>query len=154
MHRRSLCAFILIAVASFAATAEDEIMQADRDFNQKFNAAEQAKRADQWMSYFAENAAVPTTPPAAGKPALTEHYQKVFANPDLSLSWDPIKAEVFPGGQMGYTTGKYLARFKDKDGNKMEQTGRYITVWKKQADGSWKIVTDTGSDDGPPRAAK
>lgn len=154
MSKGLLCLFVLFAGIMFAATSEDEIMQMDREFNQKFNAAEQAARADAWMSYFAENAAVPSTPPFAGKQALTEHYQKVFGNADLSLSWEPIKAEVFPGGEMGYTTGRYLARFKDDKGNKMEQTGRYITVWKKQKDGRWKIVTDTGSDDGPPRAKK
>jgi len=154
MRRGLLCLFVLCAGALFAATPEEAIMHADREFNQKFNAADTAARADAWMSYFADNSAVPTTPPLAGKPALSEHYQKVFSNPDLSLSWEPIRGEVFPGGEMGYTTGKYVARFKDKDGNKMEQTGRYITVWKKQTDGSWKIVTDTGSDDGPPRAAK
>ena len=78
----------------------------------------------------------------------------MFANQDLKLTWEPLKAEVFPGGQMGYTVGKYSARFKDKAGKMMEETGRYITVWKKQSDGSWKIVTDTGSEDGPAHPAK
>jgi ketosteroid isomerase-like protein len=136
--------------SSFAATPEDEIMQADRDFN----TATQQKRADGWMTYFAENAVVPAMPPLAGKAALNEHFQKLFANRDFILSWEPVKAEVFPGDKMGYTVGKYLARFKDKAGQAMEETGRYITIWKKQDDGSWKIVADTGSEDGPARATK
>jgi len=150
MRRAVLCLFVLLPYYSFAATPEDQIMQADRDFNK----ATQAKRAEGWNSYFAENAAIPSTPPLAGKQAIGEHYRQVFANADFTLAWDPDKAEVFPGGQMGYTTGKYLARFKDKEGNIMEQSGHYITVWKKQQGGSWKIVADTGSEDGPPRAAQ
>lgn len=147
MHRLSLAIILLFAIAALAATPEEQIMQTDRDFNQ----ATQEKRAEGWNSYFAENAAVPLTPPLAGKQAISEHYQKVFADKDFTLTWYPMKAEVFPGGKMGYTTGKYVARFKDKAGKLMEQTGRYITVWKKQSDGTWKIVTDTGSEDGPPR---
>jgi ketosteroid isomerase-like protein len=150
VRRLSLAIFLLFAIAALAATPEEQIMKADRDFNQ----ATQAKRAEGWNSYFAENAAVPSTPPVAGKEAISEHYRKVFADQNFTLTWEPTKAEVFPGGNMGYTTGKYVARFKDKAGKLMQQTGRYITVWKKQADGAWKIVTDTGSEDGPPRPAK
>jgi ketosteroid isomerase-like protein len=154
MRKLVLCLVVFLAGMSFAATPEEEIIQVDRDFNHAFNEASQEKRVDRWVAYFAENGVVPATPPVAGKPALSEHYRKVFSNPDLRLSWDPIKAEVFPGGKMGYTVGKYLARFKDKNGNAMEETGRYITIWKKQEDGSWKIVADTGSDDGPARPVR
>jgi|tagenome__1003787_1003787.scaffolds.fasta_scaffold19641776_1 ketosteroid isomerase-like protein len=144
----SLLILLTLSISSFAATPEDEILQLDREFSHNFNQAAQDKRVAAWMSYFADNATVPAATPLAGKQALTEHYQKVFSNPDLSLSWEPIKAEVFPGGKMGYTVGKYLAHSKDKDGKAAEETGRYITIWKKQDDGSWKIVADTGSDDG------
>jgi ketosteroid isomerase-like protein len=150
MPKAILCALLLFSMMAFAATPEDEIMQADRDFN----TATQQKRADGWMTYFAENAVVPAMPPLAGKAALNEHFQKLFADRDFVLSWEPVKAEVFPGDKMGYTVGKYLARFKDKAGQAMEETGRYITIWKKQDDGSWKIVADTGSEDGPARATK
>ncbi len=153
MRSGILCVCLLIAATAFAATPEDEILQLDREFSRTFNAAPLATRADQWMSYFAENATVPSAKPLAGKQALTDHYKQVFADPDLKLSWVPSKGEVFPGGKMGYTVGKYTARFKEKDGKAMEQTGTYITVWKKQEDGSWKIVADTGSDDGPAHQA-
>jgi len=153
MSKGLLCLFVLCAGMLFAATPEDEILQLDREFSRTFNAAPLATRADQWMSYFAENATVPAAKPLAGKQALTEHYKQVFADADLKLSWEPTKGEVFAGGKMGFTVGKYSARYKEKDGKAMEQTGTYITVWKKQEDGSWKIVADTGSDDGPAHQA-
>lgn len=152
MRLVKLFVFVLIAASAFAANPEDEILQLDREFSRTFNAAPMATRADQWMSYFAENATVPSAKPLAGKQALTEHYKQVFADADLKLSWVPTKGEVFAGGKMGFTVGKYTALYKD-DGKLMEQTGTYITVWKKQEDGSWKIVADTGSDDGPARQA-
>jgi ketosteroid isomerase-like protein len=95
-----------------ATTPEGEIMKADREFNK----ATQEKGAEGWLSYFAPDDAAVPDPPTAGRQANTERYQKTFADPEFKLTWDPNKAEVFPSGKVGYTTGKYVARFKEKDG--------------------------------------
>jgi ketosteroid isomerase-like protein len=139
---------LLLGVVAMAGTPEDEIMQADRDFNK----ATQEKRAEGWLSYFALDEAAVPDPPTAGREAIRARYEKTFSNPDFTLTWEPIKAEVFPAGNVGYTTGKYVARFKNKEGRMMESRGRYITVWRKQDDGTWKIVTDTGGPDGAAQA--
>ena len=144
------CLLLLGCVSVFAASPEEEIMKADRDFNK----ATQERRAEGWLSYFALDEAALTDPPTIGRQAITERYQKLFSNPDFKLTWDPDKADVFPGDQRGYTSGKYTARFKSKEGQPMESTGRYLTVWDKQKDGSWKIIADSGAPDGPPRPAK
>ena len=136
---------LLLNLGAQAATPEDEIIKADRDFNK----ATQEKRAEGWLSYFALDQAAVPDPPTAGREALTARYQKTFSDPDFSLAWNPIKAEVFPSGKVGYTTGRYVVRFKNKEGKLMESKGGYITVWRKQEDGSWKILTDTGSPDAP-----
>jgi len=150
MRSALLCLFLLFAGILFAATPEEQLLQVDRDFQK----ATETKRAEGLGSYFAENAVVPRNPPLAGKQAIVEFYQKVFANPDFSLTWTPMKAEVFPSGKKGYTVGSYVMKFKDKSGQAMEQNGTYITVWEKQADGSWKVIEDTGSEAGPPRPVK
>jgi len=145
--RRLVCAsaFLLMCLGALAAGPEEQIMQADRDFNK----ATQEKRAEGWLSYFSLDEAALQDPPTIGKQAITERYQKLFANPDFTLTWEPVKAEVFPAGTVGYTTGKYVARFKNKEGKRMESHGHYITLWRKQEDGSWKIVGDSGGPDGP-----
>jgi len=152
MRRLACVLAVCVALSSglLAATPDEEIMKADRDFNK----ATQEKRAEGWLSYFSLDEAAIPDPPTIGKQAITERYQKLFGNPDFKLTWDPIKAEVFPSGNTGYTTGKYVARFKNKEGKQMESTGRYITVWRKQDDGSWKVVTDTGGPDGPAHEVK
>jgi ketosteroid isomerase-like protein len=146
---RAVGVCLLLSMAAFAATPEDEIMKADRDFNK----ATQEKRAEGWLSYFSLDDAALIDPPTIGRQAITDRYQKLFSNPDFTLTWEPVKAEVFPAGNIGYTTGKYVARFKNKEGKKMQSKGHYITLWRKQDDGSWKIVADSGGPDGPAQPA-
>lgn len=60
----------------------------------------------------------------------------------FTLTWVPLKAELAASGDLGYTVGKWT--FKSADGT--TQYGVYVTVWKRQRDGSWKFVVDAGSD--------
>jgi ketosteroid isomerase-like protein len=76
---------------------------------------------------------------AAGANWSPESYQ---------LTWTPEGARMGPGGDMGFTWGHYQGVAKDPQGNAVRTTGRYMTVWKKQPDGSWKVEMDA-SNEGP-----
>jgi ketosteroid isomerase-like protein len=70
-------------------------------------------------------------------------------SPDVyQLTWTPEGARMGSAGDMGFTWGHYEGSSKDAQGNTVKTTGRYMTVWKKQADGSWKVALDA-SNDGP-----
>jgi ketosteroid isomerase-like protein len=64
------------------------------------------------------------------------------------LRWTPEGARMGPEGDMGFTWGHYEGDSKDAQGNPMKKTGRYMTVWKRQPDGTWKVELDA-SNDGP-----
>lgn len=66
---------------------------------------------------------------------------------DYQLTWTPTDARMGPSGDMGYTWGHFEGHSKDAAGNPVTTTGRYITVWRKQADGSWKVVLDAGANE-------
>jgi ketosteroid isomerase-like protein len=68
---------------------------------------------------------------------------------NYQLTWTPEGARMGAGGDMGFTWGHYEGVAKDKDGNEVKTSGRYMTVWKKQPDGTWKVEMDA-SNDGPP----
>ena len=61
------------------------------------------------------------------------------------LTWEPIKADVAESADMDYTHGKYELVTTDSTGCRNKTYGYYITIWKKQPDGSWKFVFDTGN---------
>lgn len=151
MTRRTLSAFLLAGTATGSAKAASRkqaaaikaIQQADLDFC----AATKARGLDGWMSYFADDAtAFPAGKPfIQGKAALREFYSNLFSTPELTIDWRPVIAEAASSGDLGYTIGTAEFRFRDKDGQLTTRPGKYLTVWKKQAGGSWKVVADLGN---------
>lgn len=63
------------------------------------------------------------------------------------LTWTPEGARMSVSGDMGFTWGHYEGRSKDRDGTPIITTGRYMTVWKKQPDGSWKVALDASNQE-------
>jgi ketosteroid isomerase-like protein len=56
-------------------------------------------------------------------------------------------------GDLGYTIGAYEMTFNDPTGKTVSDKGKYVTVWKKQKDGSWKVLLDVFNTDLPPTGA-
>jgi ketosteroid isomerase-like protein len=67
------------------------------------------------------------------------------------LSWQPIFAVVSGAGELGYTTGPWQFKPDMKDA-KASAFGNFMTVWRKQADGSWKFAMDLGISNPEPKA--
>lgn len=72
-----------------------------------------------------------------------ESWSKREPAPAGLLTWWPTYADVSRAGDMGWTTGPYEFREKPTD-EKPADTGHFFTVWRRQADGSWKWVLDLG----------
>lgn len=91
--------------------------------------------------------------PIIGKKNLADHYLNKENN-KTPLRWYPVKAEASPDGHLGYTFGNWEYHDVGKDGQKIDEYGNYVTIWKKQADGKWKYVLDGGSSTPPPELNK
>jgi ketosteroid isomerase-like protein len=142
--RRAAFVLSVLLLLTLSAWAGDPLSQTDLAFCQ----ATQERGLEGWLSYFADDATIAQKyPPVYGKDALREHYKKLFALKDLDFKWWPVKAEIFPGGELGYTVGRFTRSFTTPDGNKVSQKGSYLSIWKKQKDGSWKILSDFGAAD-------
>ena len=72
---------------------------------------------------------------------------------DYQLSWVAEGAQMGPSNDMGFTWGNYEGRSKDKNGEPVLTTGRYITIWRKQADGQWKVAMDASANAAPDAGA-
>jgi ketosteroid isomerase-like protein len=65
-----------------------------------------------------------------------------MANPGFALSFAPSKVEVSKSGDLAYEIGDYSLTFSDKKGKPLTTKAKYVVVWGKQADGSWKVLVD------------
>ncbi|MFC1726100.1 YybH family protein [candidate division KSB1 bacterium] len=91
-----------------------------------------------------------------GKHPITgrEKIRKILnPNSKTKLEWEPFKAEMAESGDMGYTLGKWTATYIDSAGMEKRSSGYYVSIWKKQPDGTWKYVFDSGVN-GPPADKK
>jgi ketosteroid isomerase-like protein len=69
---------------------------------------------------------------------------------DPLLTWRPVFATIARSGDLGYTTGPWEFK-KTKDDPKPQAFGHYNTLWRKDADGVWKVVVDVGVDHPQPQ---
>lgn len=153
--RRRACFWLTIVTAVFALGASaaekpasappeaEALMQADRDFAK----ATAERRLQGWLEYFAEDGVSLANQPAVGREAIRAAFKPLFDNPSFRLEWAPVKAGILPSGTVGYTEGRATSYRTGPKGEKLVQHSSYVTVWKKQADGSWKVVFDTGAPD-------
>lgn len=83
--------------------------------------------------------------PILGAIAITR--SATWSPKEYQLTWTPTDALMGPSGDMGYTWGHFEGSSKDANGNPVKTSGRYITVWRKGQDGTWKVVLDAGANE-------
>ena len=85
-----------------------------------------------------------------GKDDIEKIASQPFSAPGFSLTWSATTADVSSAGDLGYSIGTFELTTNDPEGNPVTRKGKYTTVWRKQADGQWKVVSDTPNFDSPP----
>lgn len=85
--------------------------------------------------------------PVIGQPAIAASADWTPAQ--YQLTWVTEGARMSPDGDMGFTWGHYEGLASDRDKTPIVTTGRYMTVWKKQPDGSWKVELDASNQEPP-----
>ncbi|QYM79450.1 DUF4440 domain-containing protein [Horticoccus luteus] len=129
--------------ATDVGTPRAELLQADEAFCTL--AAHDGVRAA-FLAYAAPDCIFLDTQPFAlrGSAAVTARFREWK---DGKLTWKPAFAEVEPHGKLGYTWGTWLYEATSAGAETKRATGKYVTIWKRQPDGSWKYVLDTGVTD-------
>ena len=100
-----------------------------------------------FVSWFAEDGVLlgNGAAPLVGKVAIAKTAN--WLAKDYQLTWTPTEAVMGPSGDIGYTWSHYEGRSKDANGNPVLTSGRFITIWRREPDGSWKVALDAGAND-------
>src|ERR1035441_2833909 len=102
-----------------------------------------SKDPAKWASYFADDASfmMPNEPILHGASNAKAAVGPMMQDQNFAFSFQDDKVEV--SGDLAYTQGTYSMTMTDQEGIPATDKGKYLTVWKKQADGSWKVIEDT-----------
>ena len=114
---------------------------------QEILAAFEAKDAAKWNSYYAPDAIIATAgrPAAKDGRAVSKAIRDDLADPNFKMILSHEKTEVTASGDLAYRRGSYKISATNPQTKKVEDIdGTYLTVFRKQADGSWKVVEDFG----------
>ena len=147
---------ILIATLGLAAAsvclAADE--QALRDADAQWSKAAEAKDLDKTVSYYADDAIVmpPNASAATTKEAIRSAWKEMLTTPGAAISWKATKVQVAQAGDLAYVSGTYEETMTDASGQSVKDHGKYVEIFKKQADGTWKVVADIWNSDLPASA--
>lgn len=136
-----------ISFAQKPSGSTDE--QAIRKLDKEWVAAAQSKDAAKTTAFYAaDGSAFPFNAPiATGKEQIQKVWTGLMALPGFSLSFGPTKIEVAKSGDLAYDVGTFELKFNDASGNPTTEIGKYVVVWKKQADKQWKVAADIFNTD-------
>jgi ketosteroid isomerase-like protein len=154
----ALAVALLVAIVFFpnAHSSASPATQADADTLRQLEAdfmkAAAEKGSQGYMSFYADDAA--ELPNGEDMLQGKENIAKTMGfldDKNNHLTWTPVHADMAASGDLGYTYGTYEFRSKDKDGKPTVERGKYASIWKKQKDGSWKVVMDMGNSSPSPK---
>lgn len=149
MTRPILCALAAAATLSGCQQAPRvdtaQIEQQLRQNEERWNEAYAARDPAALAGMYADDATIanPEMPLASGKEAIERDTKAFAADPNLSVEFESDRVQVAASGEMAYTRGHYTLTMTDPATKQPHRSkGNYLTVWRKQADGSWRAVED------------
>lgn len=122
-----------------------------RHADEQWAAAAARGDLDATVAFYADDAVLlpPNAPIARDAKSIRENWA-ALVNPNTSVSWKVTRAEAAKSGDLGYVYGTYQLSIRgQKNGKTINDTGKLVEVWKKQADGKWKCIVDTFNSDLP-----
>lgn len=124
-------------VSGVAEQLRAEEAQWNRDFA--------ARDVERVVGHYSADAAlaVPGAPLANGAAAIRSALTQLLADPNLRLEFASDRVQVSRSGELAYTRGHYTMQTTDPQTRRpRSESGSYLTVWQRQADGSWKVAED------------
>lgn len=134
------------AGASDAASVQAALKADEKKWNDQFKSKDQMGL----MAHYADDAffVAPGVPGVSGSTEIGKTYAQALADHYFTISFASDKIDVAGSGDMAYARGHFSEKYQDPKSKKIvSDSGTYITVYKKQADGSWKAVEDIATAD-------
>ncbi|MDH3685555.1 MAG: DUF4440 domain-containing protein [Myxococcales bacterium] len=127
-----------------AALLAEQLLAADRAWS------ETPPDAEAFASFFAAGGRLfpPGAPLVEGREAIARAMRPAFESPGYSLAWKATAADISESGDLGFTFGTFEQKSQDSAGATLVTIGKYVTVWRRGSDHTWRVVADIFNADG------
>ena len=149
--RLSLLALFLLAAPLVSAAVDKNKLKAElAKMEDAFCAMAKEKGIRAAFEYFAApDVAFVDTDPRRFRGLAAVRERMGPDQPGVSVTWSAMFTDVSDDGTLGYNWGRYEWRSPGADGKERVRTGFFLTIWKRQPDGTWRYVMDNGAPDKP-----
>jgi uncharacterized protein (TIGR02246 family) len=148
--------FIAIALAALTTAACNGPQSGSGDAKSAIRAADEALQQavakgelERIASYYADDAVLlPTAEPiVTGKEAIRAEWRHVLGIPGMQNVSALKHIDVSRSGDMAYSRGTYTSHMVGPKGEPLTEPGKWVSIWRKQSDGQWRIVVDIYNTD-------
>lgn len=146
MTRRAWSGALILALAVPAVAGEDvaALEEQVRATETAFAKSMADRDHAAFVSFIAEEAVFWGQGPLRGRQAVADGWKRFFEGPQAPFSWAPERVAVIASGTLALSSGPVL----DPGGTRV---GTFTSTWRREQDGSWKIVLDSGCPPCEPR---
>jgi ketosteroid isomerase-like protein len=134
-------AALLLALVAFplAARADSnaELQAQVRDRERAFAKTMADRDHSAFVSFLADETVFFGRGPLRGKKAVADAWKAFYDGPKAPFAWEPDAVEVLDSGSLALSSGPV----HDPEGKRV---GTFNSVWRREADGQWRIVFDKG----------
>lgn len=148
----TLVLLLLVLISAACGTSDTRADEATlRKLDDEWSRAVGSRDVEKTISYYTDDATVmlPNIPTLTGKEPVRSIWKSMLESPSFTGGWKATKVEVARSGDLAYVSGNYEFTEKDDSGKSIADKGKYLEVWRKQADGSWKCVAGMFNSDLP-----
>lgn len=139
---RLLVAITLLAILASAQAPHQHLLSLTESERAFAAATKHLGVRNGFLTFFADDAISLRPTPGPYKDLLRKRPEPPQPLPS-HLLWTPMEGDVARAGDLGWLTGPSAVR-ENKPGGQVVYTGQYFSIWKKQADGTWKVLLDVG----------
>ena len=139
---------ILLLIFAALATANDAVTRTVICAETGFSRAAERRDQEAFLEFVDPDARFVTGSTARGREEIAAAWGGVFVADGPRMRWRPRTVEVTADGKLALSRGPYRSIRDDDDGQPVEYWGHYISTWRLNADGRWRVVFDTSGDGG------
>ena len=113
-----------------------------------FSRAVERRDREGFAAFLDDDSRFVSTAVSRGTDAILKSWAGFFEPKGPRIRWRPATVEVNAAGNLALSRGPYRIEATDAQGRSSETWGHFITTWRLDSDGSWRVQFDTGGDDG------